>query len=122
MLIVMIFLISCYLFTLFLAATDVAISPRLSDVLSHAVLSPYCPPSPSRHHVQVTTRSSGRANFCASFALSFLYMKYVMFVRDELNANYEQYCNSTSRPLSSALHSVLFMRELQRYIMSFLGS
>jgi hypothetical protein len=57
MLIVMNLSLLATCFTHFLEATEMAISQRLSDVLSHTALYLYCPPSP--HHGQVTTRSSG---------------------------------------------------------------
>jgi hypothetical protein len=44
-----------------------------------------------------------------------------MFVRDDLQAYYGNLHNHESRPLSSAIHSVFFIEELRRYIMSFIG-
>ena len=48
-------------------------------------------------------------------------MNYVIFIREELEAYYKDIYNQESRPLSSAVHSVFFMHDLHRYIMSFLG-
>ena len=45
-----------------------------------------------------------------------------MFVRDELQAYYGNFHNHESRPLLSAIHSVFFMEEMRRHIMSFIGS
>ena len=47
-------------------------------------------------------------------------MTTVIFIRDELNDNYQQFYNPETRP-ATAVNSVFFMQELQIYIMSFLG-
>ena len=52
------------------------------------------------------------------FSVYFSYVNAMMFtVRDELNANYQQFYKAES----TAVHSVFFMQQLQSYIMSFLG-
>ena len=49
-------------------------------------------------------------------------MNVIVFIRDEVSANYEQYQRPETRSLSSALHSVFSIQELQRYIATFLGT
>lgn len=80
----------------------------------------WCFWSHSLFFLQALCPGNKQRDIMLSVHLTNFYSITLMFVRDDMYDFYQQFYNSETRP-NTAVHSVFFMQELQRYIMTFLG-